>query len=161
MSLPDFRDIIWNMGLALEQADEAYSKGEVPVGALCVSEDGKVLAKAHNLKESTPDPCGHAEILALIEAAKNLGEWRLLNSTLYVTLEPCPMCLDAMRQARIKNLVFGAYDAKGGAISLGYNFHQDSRLNHRFNVLGGVKHYQCSKLLSSFFKQKRSLYKKP
>ena len=157
--IPPFQDILWNMGLALEQADAAFNKGEVPVGAICISEDGKVLAESHNLKESSPNPCGHAEILALIEAAKNKGEWRLLGATLYVTLEPCPMCLDAARQARIKNLIFGAYDAKGGALSLGYNFHKDDRLNHKFNVMGGIRHFECSRKLSNFFKQKRSLYK--
>jgi tRNA(adenine34) deaminase len=156
---PLFNDILWNMCLAIEQADLAYSKGEVPVGAICVAEDGKTLSVAHNLKESTPNPCGHAEILALTNAAKSLGEWRLLNATLYVTLEPCPMCLDAARQARIKNVIFGAYDKKGGAISLGYNFHKDTRLNHHFNIMGGIFHYKCSSILSTFFKQRRNSYK--
>ena len=151
--------MIWNMKLALEQADLAYSKGEVPVGAVCVSEDGQLLSAAHNLKESLPNPCGHAEILALSSAAKKLGEWRLLGSTLYVTLEPCPMCLDAARQARVGRVIFGAYDRKGGAISLGFNFHKDSRLNHRFNVIGGILHYKSSNILSTFFRQKRTSYK--
>ncbi len=157
--IPPFNDILWNMNLALEQADLAYTKGEVPIGAICVAKDGKLLSAAHNLKESTPNPCGHAEILALTSAAKELGEWRLLDSTLYVTLEPCPMCLDAARQARVGHVIFGAYDKKGGAISLGYNLHKDSRLNHKFNIVGGVFHFKCSNILSTFFKQKRSSYK--
>ncbi len=158
-NLPLFSDILWNMNLALEQAELAYRLGEVPVGAICVSGQGKILSRAHNLKESTSNPCGHAEVLALIGAAKNLNEWRLLNATLYVTLEPCPMCFDAIRQARLKNVIFGAYDLKGGALSLGYFFHKDKRLNHNFQVMGGICHFRCANILSSFFKEKRNRYK--
>ena len=133
--------------------------GEVPVGAVIVNSQNQIISKAHNLKESTQDPCGHAEIIAIRKAAEALKSWRLLGCTLYVTLEPCPMCMGAIVQSRLKSLVFGAYDAKGGAITNGFNLHQNQKLNHRFNVIGGVSHYDCSNLLSSFFKQRRLFYK--
>jgi tRNA(adenine34) deaminase len=98
-------------------------------------------------------------MLCLVEGAKKIQNWRLSDCTLYVTLEPCPMCLTALVQARVKNCVFGAYDSKGGALSLGYHLHQDKRLNHQFSMMGGVKHFECSRLLSQFFKQRRNSYK--
>ena len=150
------QDHIWNMNLALEEAQRAYKLGEVPVGAVLVSPDGKVESKGINLKESQFDPCGHAEICALRDQGEKLKNWRLTGHTLYVTLEPCAMCLGAMIQARIQSLVFGAYDPKGGAISLGYNLHKDSRLNHNFSVVGGVRHFECSQILSQFFREKRA-----
>lgn len=149
----------WHMQTALIQAQKAYSLDEVPVGAVLVDESGKVIAEAYNLKEKNCDPCGHAEIICIRQAAEKLKAWRLENCTLYVTLEPCPMCLGAMVHARIKRLVFGAYDAKGGAISLGYRLFQDERLNHRFEVMGGVEHYPCSQLLSQYFREKRANYR--
>lgn len=152
-------DHLWFMGLAIEQAETAFKLEEVPVGAVLVSPNGDVLSKHYNLKETTSNPTGHAEVLTLIEGAKKLQNWRLSDCILYVTLEPCPMCLSAMVQARIKQCVFGAYDAKGGSLSLGYHMHSDKRLNHQFSVMGGVKHFECSKLLSSFFKQRRDQYK--
>jgi tRNA(adenine34) deaminase len=155
----DFQNYNWCMELALEQAELAYRQGEVPIGAVIVDEGGKLLAKAHNLKESVYDPTGHAEIKVIQQAAQQLNNWRLLNCTLIVTLEPCPMCLSAMVQARIKRVIFGAYDKKGGAISLGHNLHQDKRLNHQFESIGGINHYKCSKVLSSFFKQRRNSYR--
>lgn len=147
------------MSMAIDEAWKAYKFHEVPVGAVVVDESGKLLAKGHNLKESTYNPCGHAEVLTLIEAAKDVKNWRLVNASLYVTLEPCVMCMGAIIHARIKNLVFGAYDMKGGIISLGYNFHQNKKLNHQINVMGGIMHYECSSLLSKFFKEKRNVYK--
>lgn len=144
--------------MALEEADRAYKMDEVPIGALVVGAQGEVLAKECNFKEQNNDPCGHAEILAIKAASKKLGDWRLLDCTLYVTLEPCPMCLAAMVQARISRLVFAAYDAKGGALSLNYNLHNDQRLNHKFKVTGGIKHFECSSMISNFFKEKRSKY---
>lgn len=151
---------LWLMDEALREAESAYHKDEVPVGALVVDSCGVVLSQAHNLKEKTNNPCGHAEILAIIQAGKKINNWRLLQCSLYVTLEPCPMCLSALVQARIEHLYFGAYDAKGGALSLQYNFHKDQKLNHSFTVLGGLRHLECSKLLSTFFKEKRTGYKK-
>jgi tRNA(adenine34) deaminase len=153
------KDHLWFMGLALEQADLAFKAEEVPVGAILVSPSGDVLSKQFNLKESHFNPTAHAEILCLIEGAKKIQNWRLSDCTLYVTLEPCPMCLTALVQARVKQCVFGAYDAKGGALSLGYHLHQDKRFNHQFSVIGGIKHFECSKLLSQFFKQRRNSYK--
>ncbi|MCO4793070.1 MAG: nucleoside deaminase [Bacteriovoracaceae bacterium] len=154
-----FEDHLWSMGLALEMAEQAYRENEVPVGAVIVDAFGKVISKGRNNKESENDPCGHAEIIAIREAAKKTGEWRLLDSTLYVTLEPCPMCLSAALQARVKTVVFGAYDKKGGALSLGYLFNNDARLNHKLKVIGGVRHFDCGQLISNFFRDKRSGYK--
>lgn len=159
MSSFSITDHLWFMGLALEQGELAYRAQEVPVGAVLISPEGDVLSKQFNLKESHFNPTAHAEILALNEGAKKLQNWRLSDCTLYVTLEPCPMCLTAMVQARIKLCVFGAYDSKGGALSLGYHLHQDKRLNHQFGVIGGVRHFECSKLLSQFFKERRSTYR--
>ncbi len=145
----------WFMGLALEEADKAWRLEEVPIGAVIVSSEGEVLARAHNLKESAHNPCGHAELLAIQEASQKISSWRLNDCRLYVTLEPCPMCLSAIGQARLAQVIFGAYDPKGGAISLGYALHKDPRLNHRFAVVGGVHHYECSRRLSQFFKERR------
>lgn len=147
------------MDLAIEMAEKAYGNDEVPVGAVLVDSSNKVLSSAFNLKEQNQDVTGHAEILCLKEAAEKNKSWRLNGCTLIVTLEPCPMCLSAALQARVKTVVFGAYDLKGGALSLGYHFHQDPRLNHKLDIVGGVRHYQCSKLLSQFFKEKRNYYK--
>ncbi len=154
------KDHLWHMGLALEQAEIAYKQGEVPIGAVLVSSSGEILSKQHNLKEKNFNPLGHAEVLALIESAQKTQNWRLTDSVLYVTLEPCVMCLGAMVQSRIGQCVFGAYDPKGGALSLGYNIFKDQRLNHRFSVVGGIKHYECSKLISQFFKERRGQYEK-
>lgn len=152
-------DYDWCMKLALEEAEKGWKADEVPIGALVVSEIGEILARAHNDKEKKFNPFGHAEMIAMTEAAKKRGNWRLENCTLIVTLEPCPMCLAAMREARIGRVIFGAYDAKGGALSLNYNLHQDQRLNHRFEAVGGVHHFECSKILSDFFRTKRQEYK--
>lgn len=149
------RDAEWIMSIALEEAEKAYKSGEVPVGAVVVGPNGEVISRAHNLKEELKDPTAHAEIIAIKEASKNLDRWRLLDCKIYVTLEPCPMCLSAISQSRFKQLIFGAYDKKGGALSLGFNFNRDKRLNHKFSVLSGVKHYECSNLMSNFFKQRR------
>ncbi|MBY0516025.1 MAG: nucleoside deaminase [Bacteriovoracaceae bacterium] len=149
-------DHLWFMKLSLEQADLAWKLQEVPIGAVIVDSKGEILARTHNLKETAHDACGHAEILAIQEASKKLNSWRLNDCRLYVTLEPCPMCLSAIGQARLSQVIFGAYDRKGGAISLGYPLHNDQRLNHRFSVMGGVMHFECSKQLSDFFKQRRA-----
>jgi tRNA(adenine34) deaminase len=149
---------LWMMALALEEADNAYKEDEVPIGAVLVDGQNKILSKAYNLKEKTHNPLGHAELFAIGLAAKEISNWRLIDCTLYVTCEPCPMCLAAMVQSRIKRLVFGAYDLKGGALSLGYRFHQDSRLNHSFSLMGGLRHFECSKILSKFFREKRDIY---
>jgi tRNA(adenine34) deaminase len=151
-------DHMWFMIMALEQAELAYKAQEVPVGAVLVSPTGEVLSKQFNLKETQFNPIAHAEILVLEEGAKKIQNWRLSDCVLYVTLEPCPMCLTAMVQSRIKLCVFGAYDSKGGALSLGYHLHQDQRLNHQFSIIGGVKHFESSRILSQFFRERRSSY---
>lgn len=158
MNLLTLKDYEWAMGIALKEAELAAKKNEVPIGACVLAPDGKVLSSASNFKEAPNDPTGHAEILAIKEASKLLSSWRLLDCTLVVTLEPCVMCMGALWQSRIKKLVFGAYDSKGGAISLGYKLHKDKRFNHNFSVIGGIRHYECSKILSNFFKQRRSNY---
>ncbi len=146
------------MGTALLEAEKAYNLGEVPVGAVVIDSIGSIVSTAHNLKEKNKDASAHAEILALRAAAEKIKNWRLNEHTLIVTLEPCPMCMAAMNSFRIKKLIFGAYDSKGGALSLGYNSHKDSRLNHSFEVTGGIMHYECSNMLSQFFKERREQY---
>ncbi|MFT6068772.1 MAG: tRNA(adenine34) deaminase [Bacteriovoracaceae bacterium] len=153
-----FNDIEWNMETALLEAELAYKSNEVPVGAVVVDKSGTILSKAHNEKESVFDPCGHAEILALKRAASAAKNWRLQEATLFVTLEPCPMCLSAALHARVGSIVFGAYDLKGGALSLGYNLYKDQRLNHNCSIVGGVLHYKCSNILSNFFREKRKFH---
>lgn len=156
----NLHDQLWLMDEALIEADKAYRIDEVPIGAVIADPNGVILSKSHNLKEKNHNPCGHAEILAITEAAKKIGNWRLINCSLYVTLEPCPMCLSAMIQARIGTLYFGAYDPKGGSLSLNYNFYKDAKLNHSFDVVGGLRHFECSHLLSTFFREKRLNYNK-
>ncbi len=146
------------MQIALEESEKAYQKFEVPVGAVLVDSHGTIITRQHNAKEYTGDPCAHAEILALSEAGKMRKSWRLTDTYLYVTLEPCPMCLGAMIQARVKKLIFGAYDPKGGALSLNLNIHQNKKLNHQLEVMGGINQYQCGTLLSNFFKERRNHY---
>jgi len=155
----EFRDFRWHMMSAIQLSLKAYKQDEVPVGCLVVSEEGEVLAETHNLKECNHDPMGHAELIALRLAAQKINNWRLTGATVFVTLEPCPMCLAAMVQARISRCVFGAYDKKGGALSLGYSLHADKRLNHQFDLMGGVEHWECSQILSRYFREKRDQYK--
>lgn len=149
---------IWFMNIALEEAYKASFYDEVPVGCLIVSPDGKILSRTHNKKEKDYDATSHAEVLAIREAGQITKSWRLEGCTAYVTLEPCPMCLSALLQSRVSRVVFGAYDTKGGSLSLGYHFQNDKRMNHTFNVIGGVNHFKCSQILSNFFKQKRKIY---
>jgi tRNA(adenine34) deaminase len=154
------RDHMWHMQSALIEAEKAYHNNEVPVGAIILDDAKKIVAEAHNDKEKSKNPCGHAEILAIQQACKKLNDWRLNDHTLYVTLEPCPMCMGAIIQSRIKKVVFGAYDLKGGALSVGLNIHQNSALNHEVEIIGGIRHFECSKLLSDFFRLKRGEYNK-
>ena len=142
------------MRQALILAEAAYQKGEVPVGALLVGEAG-VIARAHNRCEELHDATAHAEMLVLQEGGRRLGSWRLLNTTLYVTLEPCPMCAGALVHARVSRLVFGTRDPKGGATGSLYNIPADPRLNHRLEVNEGVLALECAALLKSFFSERR------
>lgn len=142
------------MRLALEEAEKAAALGEVPIGAVVVCEDA-VIARAHNRREIDNDPAGHAEFLALKEAARVLGRWRLSGCTVYVTLEPCIMCAGLMHQSRIDRCVYGAPDPKGGALGTLYQIHDDTRLNHRFAVDSGVMKDECSAQLTGFFARLR------
>lgn len=141
------------ISLALEEAKKAQEKDEVPVGAIIVK-DNKIIAKAHNLKESTMDPTGHAEILAIKKASKILNRWRLNDCEMYVTLEPCPMCAGAIVQSRIKKLYIGTFDPRTGACGSVLNITQDERLNHWVDVKW-LYDDNCSKILENFFKYKR------
>jgi len=143
------------MGAALAAAREAQAAGEVPVGAVLVGEGGEVLAKTHNRPIVMSDPTAHAEVLALRSAAARLGNYRLPGTTLYVTIEPCIMCVGAIIQARVRRLVFGASDPKGGACVSLYRLPEDPRLNHRLEVTGGIREAECRELLQEFFKARR------
>jgi tRNA(adenine34) deaminase len=143
------------MGLALAQAREGLAAGEVPVGAVLVGEGGEVLARAFNQPVGLHDPTAHAEILAVRAGARLLGNYRLPGISLYVTIEPCIMCLGALLHARLGRLVFGAPDPKGGACVSLYRLPEDSRLNHRLEVTGGVREEECRGLLQEFFKARR------
>jgi tRNA(adenine34) deaminase len=142
------------MRLALQQASEAGEKGDVPVGAVIVSE-GEVIGQAHNEREARPDPTAHAEMLALRAAAITLGGWRLPGTVLYVTLEPCPMCAGAIQQARVARVVFGAPDQKVGCAGSVLNLLQDARLLHRVEVQGGVLAGESLALMRQFFDDRR------
>jgi tRNA(adenine34) deaminase len=142
------------MRLALREAERAAEHDDVPIGAVIVRE-GEVLAAAGNERELRRDPTAHAEMLAIHEAADRLGGWRLLDTVMYVTLEPCPMCAGAIVQARIPHLVFGGLDAKAGAAGSLYNIVQDDRLNHRAEVTSGVLEDEALALLQEFFSRKR------
>lgn len=149
-----FKDDYYFMSRALKQAEVAYKKGEVPVGAVVVK-DGKVISRGYNLRETTNDPTAHAELLAMKKASKKLDSWRLSGCTLYVTLEPCPMCSGVIVNSRIDRVVFGAYDQKAGCCTTLYHLCNDERFNHRAEILGGVMEDSCAKILSDFFKEKR------
>jgi len=143
------------MRLAVEQAVSAVAHGDVPIGAVVVR-DGEVIAARHNERELTGDPTAHAEVLAIRDAAHVVGHWRLLDCTLYVTLEPCVMCAGALVNARIGRVVFGATDPKAGAVTSLYEVLADPRLNHRPPVTGGVCADQCGALLRDFFASRRA-----
>ena len=142
------------MRLALAEAEKALLAGEVPVGAVVVR-GGEVIASAHNGPVGLKDPSAHAEILALRRAAEAVGNYRLAETTLYVTIEPCLMCSGALIHARVSRLVFGAQDPKGGAVVSLYAVLGDGRLNHRVEVTGGVLGEACGEILSRFFREKR------
>lgn len=145
------------MRLAIEQAERARQQDEVPIG--CVIEhapSGRIVGVGHNRREQLRDPLAHAELVAIRQASETLGSWRLLDCTLVVTLEPCPMCAGAVVSARIPRLVFGCTDPKAGAVQTLYRICSDERLNHRVEVIGGVLEDDCAALLREFFRGKRS-----
>lgn len=146
------------MERALVLAGEAAQRGEVPVGAVVYRGD-VVLAEASNNRESSADPTGHAEIVALREAGRKNGDWRLQDCSVAVTLEPCPMCAGAMVNARVSRLIYGATDPKGGACESLFEITRDTRLNHRLETIGGVMEERCGDLLRDFFRQRRALKK--
>jgi len=140
---------------ALKEAKKAYKKGEIPVGAVLVI-DGQIISRAYNKKESINDPTAHAEILAIRKACKTLNNWRLTGATLYITKEPCIMCCGAIINARLKRVVYGCDDSKGGgAVSL-YNILQDPRLNHQVEIKNGILEKECREILKQFFKELRN-----
>lgn len=143
------------MRLALEEAARAAALGEVPVGAVLVHE-GEVIARAHNTRESQHDPLGHAELTALREGARRLGRWRLAGCTLYVTLEPCPMCAPALVQARVDRIVFGALDPKLGAAGTVLNLVDRPEFHHRPEVIGGICEAEAQEALKGFFARRRA-----
>lgn len=151
------QDEFW-MEYAMKLAEKAESIGEVPVGAIIVLEN-ELIAEGWNQSIQNNDPTAHAEIVALKKAGEKIGNYRLIDTTLYVTLEPCPMCAGAMVHARVKRVVFGAYDAKTGAAGSVFDLTKSEQLNHQLESLGGVKQLACSTQISQFFKKRRQYHK--
>ncbi len=145
------------MALAIREAELAASEGEVPVGAVITDGNGTVISSAHNLRESASDATAHAEILAIRRACGVVGNWRLSGTSIYVTLEPCAMCMGAIVNARIDRVVFGAPDPKGGALVSNFGIGTGGQLNHRVNFSGGICVEQCARILEDFFRALRDL----
>jgi tRNA(adenine34) deaminase len=143
------------MRLALDEARGALSTGDVPIGAVVLDPAGAVIGRGRNVREAVADPTGHAEVVAIREAARHLGEWRLEGCTLVVTLEPCTMCAGAIVLARVARLVFGAFDDKAGAVGSLWDVVRDRRLNHRPEVVSGVMGEESGRLLEEFFRAQR------
>lgn len=145
------------MYIALKLAEKAQAKDEIPVGCLIVDpKEGKIIAKAHNQNQHSPDATAHAEIKAIQKACKKLGQNRLRDMDMYVTLEPCTMCAAAISFARIKNLYFGAFDSKGGAVVNGVKFYEQNTCHHRPHVISGILESECADIIKKFFKAKRT-----
>lgn len=147
------------MGLAIAEARKAEALGEVPIGAVIVR-DGQVVGRGYNLRETAKDPLAHAELIAIKEASETMGGWRLIGATLYVTLEPCPMCAGAIVQARVHSIVYGAMDPKAGCAGSLMNLLQEERFNHQVEMIQGVREEECSELLKNFFRSLRERRKK-
>lgn len=139
---------------AIDEAERAGAIGEVPIGAVVVS-DGRIIGRGHNLREKESDPTAHAEIVAIRQAAHRIGSWRLTECTLYATIEPCPMCAGALVMARVERLVYGATDPKAGAVDSLFDVVRDTRLNHRMDVTAGVLQNECAALMQAFFRRLR------
>ena len=142
------------MGLALAEARQAAEEGEVPIGAVLV-QAGEVIARAHNRRENDNDATAHAEMLVIRDACRKLGRWRLSGTTLYVTIEPCPMCAGALVMSRVDRLVYGSSDYKAGAVESLFNVVQHSALNHRLEVTAGIRQDECAAAMQAFFRQRR------
>ncbi len=147
-------DDFYYMGLALAEARKAYDQGEVPIGAVLVK-DGSVVAAAYNRRESWQDATAHAEIIVMRAAGRQFGGWRLTGCTLYVTIEPCPMCAGALVMSRVDRLVYGSSDYKAGAVESVFNIVQHPALNHRLTVTAGVRAAECAALMKDFFRRRR------
>ncbi|MBW1997571.1 MAG: tRNA adenosine(34) deaminase TadA [Deltaproteobacteria bacterium] len=154
-------DLHFLMGQALEEARKGLREGEVPVGAVVCDQGGRIISRAHNRPICLCDPTAHAEILALRSAGSSLGNYRLEEATLVVTLEPCFMCMGAAVNARISRLVYGAADPKFGAAGSLYSLHQDERLNHRVEVVPRIMEKECRKIMQDFFRDRRQEVKNP
>ncbi len=150
MTMKRIKDDNYWMGMAIAEAEKAAARGEVPIGAVIVR-DGVVLGRGYNRRETSLDPTSHAEMTAIRKAARKAENWRILGATLYVTLEPCLMCMGAILLSRLERVVFGCHDPKGGAAGSLYDLSDDLRLNHRVSLTPGVRGEECSALLSSFF----------
>jgi tRNA(adenine34) deaminase len=156
--IPDFEQL---MRLAITEAERALAHDEVPIGCIIHhAPTDRIIGRGFNLRETRHDPTAHAEIIAIHEAAQALGHWRLLDCTLVVTLEPCPMCAGAIVNARIPRLIYGCGDPKAGAVRTLYRICDDERLNHRLQITEGVLADECAGLLQEFFKKQRALGKK-
>jgi len=148
------------MGLALEEAKRACALGEVPIGAIIVDGEGQVVSVGFNRRETWHDATAHAELIAVRNACAKLERWRLADTTLYVTVEPCPMCAGALVMARVKSLVYGAPDFKAGAVESLFNIADNPALNHRLEITAGIRADECSALMKSFFAARRCKGKK-
>ncbi|GGA53093.1 tRNA adenosine(34) deaminase TadA [Paenibacillus physcomitrellae] len=149
----EYSDEYW-MRFAIEEAEKAEAIGEVPIGAIVVK-NNEIIGRGHNLRETTHDSTAHAEMIAIRQASEKLGAWRLLDCRLYVTLEPCPMCAGAMVQCRLPVVIYGTTDPKAGCAGTLMNLLQESRFNHRTEVIANVLQEECSSLLSNFFRRLR------
>lgn len=143
------------MGVALEEAHKAFDIGEVPIGAVLVM-DGEIISKGHNMRETWNDATAHAEVIVIREACRKLGRWRLTGATLYVTIEPCPMCAGALVMSRVDRVVYGSADYKAGAVESIFNVVQHTALNHKLLVTAGVRTDECAGIMKEFFRKRRS-----
>ena len=143
------------MSVAIDEAHVGVAEGEIPIGAVVLGPDGGIIARAHNRREGSHDPTAHAEVLALRQAAAHLGRWRLDDCTMVVTMEPCPMCAGAVVMSRLGRLVFGAWNEEYGAAGSRWDLVRDRRLNHRAEVVGGVRADECGAIVTSFMSAHR------
>ena len=150
------KDASYYMSLALKEAEKAVIEDEVPVGAVIVCDD-KIIARAHNQRDGLKLTYAHAEMLAINKANKKLGSWRMPECDIFITLEPCIMCMGAIIQSRIRNIYYGAKDPKGGAVVSSINVLEAKNINHHPNVVGGIMEEECSKIISEYFKNKRKM----
>jgi len=148
------RDDNYYMGLALDEARKAYNMGEIPIGSVLIMDD-QIVASGHNMREIWHDATAHAEMIVIRAACQSLGRWRLTGATLYVTIEPCPMCAGALVMSRIDRLVYGSADYKAGAIESIFNIAQNDALNHNIAVTSGVRTDECSEIMRDFFRDRR------